>query len=295
MRYSRKKAKEVTRFILLNFLGSGIFALGVQYFTAPNKIAPGGVTGLATIVYSLWGLPIGAMSLIMNLPLLVLAWFYISKDFTIRTAVSTLILSVLTDVIGLVVGTQIPPYVSDSPVGPLMAALFGGFLMGIGNAMVYMVRSTTGGTAIIGALLQKRFRQFSMGKMLMAANMIIVVISILVYKNIDTGLFAVLCIFTSSVVMDNMIYGLNTNRLLFIISNKSEQIEQRILTEMHRGVTILKGEGGYRHTQRDVIFCVVSRAQFFRLCDIASDEDEKAFIVGCEAGDVIGRGFKHLN
>lgn len=296
MAVSRGSAKQWLSFFLINLVGSGIFAVGVQYFTAPNQIAPGGVTGLATIMHSLWGLPIGAMTFVINLPLLILSWFYISKSFTIRTTMSTLILSVLTDVAGLLISQSgIPPYTSDSPVAPLLAALFGGGLMGVGNAMAYMVQSTTGGTAIVGALLQKRFRHLSMGKLLLIANFIVVIISVFVYRNIDTGLFATLCIFTASIVMDNMIYGLNTNRLLFIISDKSREIEQRILTEMHRGVTILKGEGGYRHSQKDIIFCVASKAQFYRLRQIALGEDENAFIVGCEAGDVLGKGFKHLD
>lgn len=295
MTVSRHKMREYLKFLIMNFVGSGIFAIGVQYFTAPNDIAPGGVVGVATILNSLYNTPIGTVSFLINIPLLVLSWFYISKEFTIRTTISTFILSILTDAVGMVVGVSIPAYTSDSPVAPLMAALFGGVLMGVGNAMVYMVQSTTGGTAILGALLQKKVRQISFSKLLLAANFIIVIWSVFAYKNIDTGLFATLCIVTSSMVMDNLIYGMNTNRLLFIISDKSEAIEKRILVDMNRGVTILKGEGGYQHSQKNIIFCVASKAQFYKLRDIALGEDSRAFIVGCEAGDVVGRGFKNLD
>ncbi|WP_188205525.1 YitT family protein, partial [Desemzia incerta] len=161
--------------------------------------------------------------------------------------------------------------------------------------LVYMGNSTTGGTAIIGALIQKRFPQFSMGKLLTGANLVIVVASIFVFGNIDSAIFAGICIYLSGLVMDRMIYGMNTNRLLFIISDKSSAIEQRIMEDLGRGVTVLKGEGGYRHSQKNIIFCVVSKSQFYKVRKITMQVDEGAFIVGCEAGDVLGRGFKHLD
>lgn len=294
MGQQKPKAQEILSFLLLNLLGSSAFALGVQYFTAPYHIAPGGVAGLATLCNYLWGLPIGVMTFVINIPLLLVAWFQISKEFTIRTLLSTVILSFCTDVIGALV--SIPgPYSSESPLAPLMAALFGGALMGVGNALVYFAKSTTGGTAIISALLQKKFPQISFGKLLLLANFIVVILSVFVYGNIDTGLFASLSILTSTIVMDNMVYGANTNRLLFVISDKSSEIEAHILKDLNRGVTILKGEGGYRHSQKNIIFCVVSKSQFFKVRDIATSEDPGAFIVGCIAGDVLGKGFKHLD
>ena len=286
--------KEAASFFLLNVVGSGAYAFGVQYFTAPHQIAPGGVVGFATIINFLWGLPIGVMTFLINVPLLLLSWRYISRDFTIRTVISTACFSLLTDAVGAGV-SLIQPYESASPLAPLMAALFGGALMGLGNALVYFSKSTTGGTAIIGALLQKKFPQFSLGKLLMAANFTVVILAVVVYRNIDTALFAALAIFTSTIVMDKMVYGLNTNRLLFIISDRSAEIETGILERLHRGVTILKGEGGYRHSQKNIIFCVVSKSQFFRVRDLTMELDPRAFIVGCSAGDVLGNGFRHLD
>ncbi|MCI8624235.1 MAG: YitT family protein [Provencibacterium sp.] len=290
----KPSAREAAVFLALNLAGSGAFAFGVQYFTAPYQIAPGGVAGVATIMNFLWGLPIGVMTFVINLPLLLLSWRHVSRSFTIRTMVSTALLSILTDAVGVLVGL-IHPYESVSPLAPLLAALFGGALMGLGNALVYFAHSTTGGTAIIGALLQKRFPQFSLGKLLMAANFMVVILSVYAYGNIDTSLFAALAILTSTIVMDKMVYGLNTNRLLFIISDRSAEIEEGILKKLHRGVTILKGEGGFRHSQKNIIFCVVSKGQFFKVRDLTLALDPGAFIVGCSAGDVLGNGFKHLD
>lgn len=294
MKLQKIHGPEITSFILLNLAGSAAFAFGVQYFTAPYNIAPGGVTGIATITHFLWGLPIGAMTFIVNIPLLILSWKYVSREFTARTLLSTIILSVLTDGIGFLV-RLISPYSSTSPIAPLMASLFGGVLMGVGNALVYFSRSTTGGTAIIGSLLQKKFPQVSFSKLLMGANSIVVILSVFVYRNIDTGLFAVLTIVTSGIVMDNMVYGANTNRVVYVISDKSAEIEMRILEDLHRGVTIIKGEGAYRRSQKNIIFCVVSKAQFFKVRDLAMSVDPKSFIVGCNAGDVLGKGFRHLD
>lgn len=283
--------RDICYFLVTNFAGCYVYAMGVHIFTQPYQIAPGGVTGIATIINYLWGLPIGALTLVLNIPLLVMSWVSISRDFTIRTAATTVLLSFCTDLFVL----WMPQYPSASPLAPLLASLFGGVLMGVGNALVYMGRSTTGGTSIISALLQKKFPQFSMGKLLMVANFSVVILSIFAFGNIDAALYATLCIFTSSIVMDNMVYGLNTNRLLFIISDKSADIEARILNDLRRGTTILKGEGGYRHSQKNIIFCVVSKAQFYKVREIAMAVDEHAFIVACDAGDVLGKGFKHLD
>lgn len=282
---------KILRFFGLNVVAGYIYSMGVQIFTRPYQIAPGGLTGIATIMEYLWGLPIGFMTLVMNVPLLILSWIYISKEFTIRTTISTILFSICLDFFVV----WMPEYPSASPIAPLMASLFGGILMGIGNAIVYMSHSTSGGTAIISALLQKKFPQWPIGKLLIVANLMVVGISMVVYNNIDTAIFASICIYISGIVMDNMIYGLNTNRLLFIISEKSEAIQQKILNDMHRGVTILKGEGAYKHAEKNIIFCVVSKAQFFQVRKITKEMDKHAFIVGCEAGDVLGKGFKHLD
>ena len=283
--------KEIARFFLINLLGSYCYAMGVHIFTTPYQIAPGGVTGLATMINFLWGLPIGVMTFAINVPLLILSWLHISHQFTIRTAISTALLSVCTDLLVI----WMPQYPSTSALAPLLASLFGGILMGIGNGLVYMGNSTTGGTAIVGALIQKRFPQFSMGKLLTGANMLIVIASIFVFGNIDSAIFAGICIYISGLVMDQLVYGMNINRLLFIISDQSSAIENRILQDLHRGVTVLKGEGGYKHSQKNVIFCVVSKSQFHKVRKLTMQVDPGAFIVGCEAGDVLGRGFRHLD
>lgn len=282
--------KKILQFILINFAGSYIYAMGIQIFTKPFQIAPGGVAGIATIINYLYSLPIGVVTFAINIPLLILAWIYISREFTIRTAASTIIFSICTDILV----TWMPIYPSTSPIAPLLASAFGGVLMGIGNALVYMSKSTTGGTSIIGALLQKKFPQISMGKLLSFSNFIVVIASIFAFKNIDAAVYAAICIYISGIVMDRIVYGFNINRLLFIISDKSLEIEKQILEKLHRGVTVMKGEGGYKHSQKNIIFCVVSKSQFYKVKEIAMDVDEKVFIVGCEAGDVLGKGFKHV-
>lgn len=290
-RTTKQRLGETARFLAINLAGCYVFAMGVQMFTTPFQIAPGGTTGLATIANYLWGVPIGTTAFVLNIPLLILAWRYLSRNFAIRNLVSIVIFSLCTDLLV----TWMPVYSSTSALAPLMAALFGGILMGIGNALVYLGRSTTGGTAIIGALLQKRFPQFSLGRLLSVANLIVVVASIFAFGNIDSAIFAAICIYISGMVMDKIVYGMNTNRLIFIISDKSREIEAMILEKLHRGCTVLQGEGGYRHSQTKVIFCVVSKAQFYRVRRMALSVDEHAFLVGCEAGDVLGKGFKHVD
>ena len=291
MKRKSEKIKQALLFLFLNFAGSYVYAVGIQVFTKPHHIAPGGITGLATIINYLWGLPIGVMVFLINVPLLILAAIYVTRVFAVRTTLSILIFSLCTDLLV----TWMPEYPSSSDVAPLLASLFGGVLMGLGNALVYMSRSTTGGTAIISVLLQRKFPHLSMAKLLSLANFSIVIVAIFAYKNIDAAIFAIIAIYVSGIAMDDVIYGFNTKRLLFIISDKSDEIEDRILHNIHRGVTILKGEGAYGHKKKNVIFCVVNKAQFFKVKEEALAIDSRAFIVGCQADDVMGKGFKKVS
>nr|WP_122012222.1 YitT family protein [Maliibacterium massiliense] len=287
----RYPPRKVGSFLLINLAGSYLYAMGLHIFTQPYRIAPGGMVGLATIANYLWGLPIGSTAFVLNIPLLILAWRGISHAFALLTALSTLLFTLCTDLFVV----WMPVYPSASPLAPLLAALFGGILMGVGNALVYMSHSTTGGTAIVGALLQKRWPQRSMGTLITLVNLVVVIASIFAFRNIDAAIFAGICIAVSGVVMDKIVYGLNTNRLLFIISDAGEAIQREILRTLRRGVTALEGEGAYMHRKKKVLLCVVSKAQFYKIRALVQRVDPRAFIVGCEAGSVLGQGFRHID
>lgn len=279
------KTKNFIKYLIYNFVGSYLYAAGVHVFTRPHNFAPGGITGIATILNYITDFPIGIGVTLLNLPLVFLAAKFISKNFAIKTIGSLAIFTLCADYLV----QFLPQYKGDD----LLASLFGGAIMGVGLAAIYLSGSTTGGTVIIGVLIKKFLPHIPIGKIGFAVDFFVVGISIFVFKNIDAALYAVLNIFTANKFMDSIIYGKNTNKLIFIISDKSDELKDRLLLEMKRGVTLLEGEGGYDKRKRNIIMCVVSKAQFVKVKDIAKQLDDDAFIIVSDAGDVYGKGFIH--
>lgn len=287
LKLTKNNVKEIIVFLAYNISASILYAIGVNTFTAPHHIAPGGFTGLATMVNFMFGLPIGTVTFILNIPLLLLSVKYISKKFAIKNTITIFIFSAVTDIVGLFA----PQYHGET----ILATLFGGSLMGAGLALIHLSGSTSGGTTILGVLIKLKYAHISIGRMTSYLNMIVVFLSMLVFKNIDSGLFAVVSIFTSGKVMDNFVYGTNTNKLAFIISDYNNQIREAILRDLHRGVTLFDAHGGYENANKNVIMCVVSKGQFMKLRKITKATDERAFVVAVDAGDVLGKGFKHYD
>lgn len=284
---SKHNLKDVVVFLLFNISAAVLYAVGVNTFTAPHQVAPGGFTGIATMVNYIAGLPIGTVTFIMNIPLLLLSVKYISKQFAIKNTLSIFIFSAVTDIVAVFA----PQYHGET----ILATLFGGSLMGAGLALVHLSGSTSGGTTILGVLIKLKYAHVSIGKMISYLNLIIVFVSMFVYKNIDSGLYAVVSIFASGKVMDHFVYGTNSNKLVFVISDYSNQIREEILKDLHRGVTMFDAHGGYGKTIKNVIMCVVSKGQFMKLRKIIRATDERAFVVAVDTGDVLGKGFKHYD
>ena len=282
---SKFSTKEFIKYLIYNFVGSYLYAAGVHVFTRPHNFAPGGITGIATILNYLFDFPIGIGVTILNLPLVFLAAKFISKSFAIKTIGSLAIFTFCADYLV----KFLPQYNGDA----LLASLFGGAIMGVGLAAIYLSGSTTGGTVIIGVLLKKLLPHIPIGKLGFAVDFFVVGISIFVFKNIDAALYAVLNIFTANKFMDSIVYGKNTNKLIFIITNKSDEVKSKIISEIKRGVTLLEGEGGYDHSKKNIIMCVVSKAQFVKVKDLAKQLDDNAFIIVSDAGDIYGKGFIH--
>ena len=193
----KEKAKEFALDLLYTVAGAAILAVGVSCFVGPAQIAPGGVSGLSILVNFLTDLPVGAVNLAFNIPLILLAWKFLGRRFTLRTLVTVLIQSVLMDVITL----WIPVYTGER----IMAALFGGVASGVGLALVFMRGSTTGGTDIVSRLLQLRYRHLSIGRLLFLVDVVVLLLSVAVFRNIEAGLYGMIAIFASGKVLDNIL------------------------------------------------------------------------------------------
>ena len=281
----RKKGKEIILDSLAYLFGSAFFAVSVNLFTAPNNIAPGGILGLSTMIHSLFRLPIGGMILALNVPLIVMAVLKNGWGFMTRTLIGTGVTSVAIDLGALF----LPAYTGDR----ILAALFGGVFAGIGLALIFMRGATTGGTDLVARLLQKKLSHIPMGRLMLGIDLIIVSVSAVVYRSIESALYAVITIFVTSTLLDSILYGTGSNngKMLFIISKKNEEIARAILEEMERGVTKLQSTGGYSKVPGEVLLCAVRRQEITKIKRIIRTIDPGVFIITGEAGDIMGEGF----
>ena len=276
-----------TRELVLSYLQIALGCLigGASYpmFMTPNRIAPGGLTGLATILNYLWGLPIGTVSLVMNIPLFLIGFHAMGRVFVFRSLVATVLFSLCIDILPL------QPVTMD----PLLATLYGGVLLGVGLGLILRGGATTGGTDMVARLVHRRIPAVSVGAFLFAIDCVVVLAAGFIMGTSE-ALYALICIYLSSRVIDVVMIGFTGNKACLVISPSWEKISQRVMKEMDRGVTQLSARGGYTGEARPTLLCVVSRMEVTHLKRIIREEDEGAFVIIMEAHEAIGDGFSGL-
>ena len=272
---------------LLTYVVSGLlFSIAVKCFTAPNQIAPGGVTGLATVINFLTDAPIGLLSFLINVPIFIWAFFEVGYRFVVRTITANVITYFLIDWFG----SQLPAYQGE----PILAALFGGLLEGVSLSIVFMRDSTTGGTDMVARLLKRHFRHLSTGKLMFGVDLCVVLFSAIVYRRIESILYALIYLFISTRIIDTLLYGadIGHGKVMWIVTSKSEQVAQQIIKDIDRGVTGLEARGMYSGQSYEVLMCAVSRTEVYHLKDLVRSIDRDAFIIVGDAGEISGEGFE---
>ena len=264
-------------------IGSTIYAAAVSLFLDPNGIVPGGFTGIAMILGNYIPLPTGTLSLILNIPLLIAGIFVFGFKFLGTTIFSVAVSSLMMNLL--------------MPFGPLtynllLASLAGGAIMAVGLEIVLLQGATTGGTDVIVKMLRKKFRTISAGRFFIMTDGLVVFCSMLVFKNIDAGLYAAICIVVSSYLMDMMLYGRDQAKLIIIISDKHREITDRLLSELDVGATLLDGQGAYSGNEKSVVMCVVKKWLLGRALKIIKSEDPRSFAIVSTANEVFGEGYK---
>lgn len=282
------KPKKKLKWLLdipLIILGTLIYSAGINCFTAPNDIAPGGVGGLATVISFLSGhrLGIGLIFGLINIPLVIAGFIRLGRPLMLRTLLAVVVATLATDFFS----GFFPTYSGDR----IIAAVFGGVLIGSGIGLVYLRDGTTGGTDIINKLIQKAKPHLSLGSIMMITDAFVVIVSILAFGNLESGLYAIIAIFVSGRVMDVILYGGREGKTVLIFSEKSEEIGQAIINSISRGATFLKAQGVYTHNDKNVICCAVHKNEYVKLKRIVKEIDEHAFIITATADEVLGEGF----
>ncbi len=283
----RKKysLKDLIIDLVYDIAGSVIYAAGLICFVNPANLAPGGMSGAAIMINYIWGLPIGLMAFLLNIPLMIMSWLFLGKYMTLKTLKSLAVNSLIVD---QVVGRYFPVYTGDRMIG----ATFGGVLMGAGLAAIFLRGSNTGGTDTISFLVRKWFPHLPIGKIMMAVDCVILSMSIFVFGNMEAGLYGVVSLFCCSKVIDSIVYGADKGIMMTVISDQNQAIAAHIMDEVGRGVTFLKGKGAYTGIERDVLICAVRRQEFARARAIIYEYDHDAFIITSETSEVMGEGFK---
>lgn len=264
-------------------LGCVIGGAAYPMFLEPNRIAPGGLTGVAMILNYLFTLPVGTTSLVLNIPLFIIGWRAMGRIFVMRSLIATLLFSLAIDLL------RVPAVTMD----PLLGTLYGGVLLGIGLGLILRGGATTGGTDMAARMVHRRVSWISVGTFLFGIDCV-VVLAAGILMGVSEALYALICIFVSSKVIDVVMVGLTSNKACYIISGRWEQISARILSELERGATLMTARGAYSRTDRPVVLCVVSRQEVARLKAIVHEEDAAAFMFVTEAHEALGEGFSKL-
>ncbi len=262
--------------------GALLAALGLNLFLAPLEIVSGGASGVAVLVHSLTGFPMGTLILLINIPLFVIGAWILGGGFGIRSLYGTAIFSILIDI------TAFLPSVTENL---LMAAIFGGALFGFGFGIIFLSGATSGGTDILAALLNRLVPTVDVGKWIFVIDTVIISVGAYFFSDSERVLSGILSLFIASFLVDYLISGANVAKVVYIVSEKGEEIAQKILTDLNRGVTGIYTRGMYVKKDRFMLMCVVKRMELVKLRRIVTEMDEKAFFVMSQARQVSGEGF----
>lgn len=268
-------------------LGSAVFALGFNLFLAPNQISAGGLSGASLLIVNLLGFgSVGAITALLNVPLFIIGWRSLGKRFFFSSLIGMSVSSLLLDLFSL-----LPAPRTD----PLLGALAGGLASGVGVGLVFSSGATTGGVDIIARLLRAKVRQVPMGRLIFMVDMVVVVLTGVVFRDMNKTLYSAVTLYVSSLMVDAVLYGPDHSTVALIISPQYKEIALAIGQKLQRGATILPGQGSHTGQERPVLLCAVRRRQIADLKALVCSLDPEAFVILQEAHQVLGSGFKRYS
>lgn len=282
--YVEKKSirRQIFEYICIT-AASFVYAVGVALFIDPSNLAPGGLTGIAIIVSRLTGVETGTLIFILNIPIVLIGFWKFGWKFMVSTFYCVIATSVFTNLLA--------PY-GAATNDILLSAIAGGALVAASIGFVFKCGATTGGTDIIVKLLRRRFPHLRTGALFMLTDAIIVTVSVFVFRDLNAGLYAAITVVVTSIVMDFVLYGRDEAKMIYIISDHSENITARLLEELNIGVTHIEGTGAYSGKEKKVIFCVMRKTLAPRAEQIVREEDADAFMIVSNATEIFGEGYK---
>lgn len=297
-----KKEKLFSREWFVNYslilAGTFILAAGFVLFITPNRIVPGGVYGISIVIHYLTkglfsfapeGFPVGLMGVMMDIPLILIGMKVLGPRFGFKTILGSFLTAFFVDLLTFLWGTD--PLVQNNP---LLSAIFGGVLLGFGLGLIFKSKATSGGTDIVGMILAK-YTRMPIGQLMIYVDSVIVLLGLLISKDWEIPMYSWIVIFITGKVIDGTLEGMSYTKSLFIISDKYEEIRNKIIVDLERGGTYIPGKGMYKGQDRHIIFTNVTRREMVVLQDYIKDIDPNAFVTVFNNSDVLGDGFKALN
>ena len=282
-----------TRFILKRYtltyskmiLGTFLMAIGIAQFLLPNQLSSGVFSGIATIGYYLFNIPMGLLVFALNIPVFIISYFRVGKIFFIKSLIGTFFLSLFLNIF-----ENFSALTEDRFLG----CIFGGILVGLGTALNLMAKGSTGGSDLISYIIRSYKPYLRTGNLIAIIDIIIVALNVIFFKEIEIGLYSAITIFIMGKMIDIVFEGTNFSKMIYIISKDYERISNKINKEIKRGTTGLYGKGMYKNEETTVLICVASRNEVVKIMQIVKKIDKRAFVIVSNVREVIGNGFKTI-
>lgn len=278
-----KIIKLIWDYIIL-IVGGLLFGIAVEYVLLPLKITTGGFSGIATLAHYLLEIPTEITLIALNIPAFIITAKFLGIKFGIRSFVGMLMSS-----LGVVIGREFGILTTDM----MLAALFGGILSGLGIALTYKAGGSTGGTDLIAKLINSKAKHINVGEALMIVDGFIMAFTVVIFKNLELGLYSIVAVFTASKIIDLILLGGEYAKAMFVITNKSEKIIEYIHKELDRTATKINVMGTYTKQEKDMLVCVVNKKEIPKLKEAIEEIDEESFVIITAVTEAIGEGFKN--
>lgn len=267
------------------FLGSVLYSLSFDWFYVPNQIGFGGLTALGMILNHLSpAIPIGTAVLVLNIPIFVLGWKFLGGHTLVSSLFAMAVTSVLVDLIAAIYAFP--------PMDPMLTAVFGGVSLGAALGMIFSKGATTGGTDLIARLLKLPFAWLPIGKLLLVVDLAMLLAVSIAFRSLESAMYGIISLYISTLVMDMVLYGLDQSKVAYIVTARPQEIAAEIDRQMDRGATFLHGEGSFSREEKLVLMCAFKQRQIVPLKEIVHQLDPEAFIIVCNAHEVLGQGFR---
>ncbi len=268
---------------ILFVLGSVLTALGISVFYIPNKIVTGGVSGIATVLFYALSITPSVSYFIINLVLVLLGSRYLGKSFIIKSVIGSSIVTLFIQIF-----SYVPTFTEDI----ILNSVFGSVISGFGIGLTLIAGGSTGGTDILGRLIQYKYPSASIGTAMLICDFIVIFVSLILFKNIDYALYGIVSLFIATYAINFLIRKLNVSKLAFVVSEKREDLVRELIKKSPRGITVMNVVGGYTGKDKHMIMCALKDREMpiFQKC--VTDIDPEAFIIYSESEQIFGNGFQ---